>query len=267
MNTETLTQRSKADYGQIAAKLSAFGIAGDFPRALLHCGADSSCQCWTSTSGNALAVRVGWTILPLFEMSDVEATVALLASQEGLRQIIVPESIAQPVTECAKTLGAREPVIEILAEMPALRASENSAERVVRATPADRKRLAPLYPPARFNVTEFLTFEQRFEWAISTGRFYYIERNGQPVAACHTIAEGCGLAMIMGVVTDPAWRKNGFARTAVAKLCRDVLSDGLRPRLMFESDNAITRSLYESLGFQERMRFATIDLIPHGVPA
>src|SRR5207237_819344 len=135
--------------------------------------------------------------------------------------------------------GAREPVIEILAEIPLLRSAENSTERVVRATAADKERLAPLYPPARFNVTEFLPFAQRFELAVATGRFYFIERNGAPVAACHSLTEGAGIAMIMGVVTDPAWRKNGFARAAVAAICRDVLNDGLRPRLMFESDNAI----------------------------
>jgi len=142
---------------------------------------------------------------------------------------------------------------------------ESSAEPVLRATAADRERLAPLYPPARFNVIEFLPFEKRFELALTSGRIYYVERNGLPVAACHTLAEGTGIAMIMGVVTDPGWRKKGLARTAMSRLCGDLLKEGLRPRLMFESDNAITRSLYESLGFESVARFATIDLISHPV--
>jgi GNAT superfamily N-acetyltransferase len=264
MKPDSLKRCAIRDTLQIDGALKSLGIAGDFPRALLQ--SDGAAECWADSAGRAVIVRVGWTALPLFEHSTAAAVVAWLSAQEGLRQIIVPESMAAPVCQWAKEQGAREAVIEILAEMTALR-GERSNEPVLRATEADAARLAVLYPPASFNVIEFLPFKKRFELAVSSGRLYYVERNGIPAAACHSIAEADGFAVIMGVVTAPAWRKRGLARLVVSQLCADLLKENRRPRLMFESDNAITRTFYASLGFDSRARFVTIDLITQGVHA
>ena len=276
-----LARCAKTDTERVRVALLRFGIAGEFPQALLS-SANAACEFWLDSSARSVVTRVGSTVLPLFDAEYPDAITAWLSdacapdpvaggdrlqiapSNGGLRQIIVPESVSAPIYRWAKNRLVREPVIEILAEAASLRNADNGDEKVLRATPADRERIAPLYPPACFNVTEFLPFQQRFELAVETGRLYYVERDGHPVAAAHTIAEASGEAQIMGVVTDPSWRKRGLARIVLSRLCHDLVNAGRRPRLMFEADNTITRTFYESLGFESCARFATIDLIPSG---
>src|SRR5690242_18121501 len=105
MISDSLRRCSMRDTPQIERAFKAFSIAGDFPRALLQ--KNGAAECWADSTGRAIVVRVGWTALPLFEDSAAAAVVAWLSAQEGLRQIIVPESMAAPVCRWAREQGAR----------------------------------------------------------------------------------------------------------------------------------------------------------------
>jgi uncharacterized protein len=82
-----------------------------------------------------------------------------------------------------------------------------------------------------------------------TARTYYIEKNGNIVASASTSAENSLSAMIVGVCTDEEHRKKGYASAIVAKLIRDLLSEGKTLCLFY--DNPKAGSIYKRLGFRD----------------
>ena len=94
---------------------------------------------------------------------------------------------------------------------------------------------------------------------VSQGASFVVREAGVPVVrvdvpiACE---EG---ALLAGIVTDPAHRRRGLARAALASLCARLLSAGSRcVMLHVAEENAPARALYAALGFSEidRLRVA-----------
>jgi uncharacterized protein len=106
----------------------------------------------------------------------------------------------------------------------------------------------------RQRIVEFATTPRAREMLAKsletkTGRTYYIEQNGNMVAAASTTAENSLSAMIVGVCTDEAHRQKGYASAIVAKLIRDLLSEGKTLCLFY--DNPKAGSIYKRLGFRD----------------
>jgi uncharacterized protein len=80
-----------------------------------------------------------------------------------------------------------------------------------------------------------------------TARTYYIEKDGNMVASTPTTAENSLSAMIVGVCTDERHRQIGYASAIVAKLIRDLLSEGKTLCLFY--DNPKAGSIYKRLVF------------------
>ena len=250
---------ASSDQEKLASVLRQFGAAGVFPLALLRRPGLAECRFWADDAGDVVATRLAGNVLPLFRHGRAGAVARWLREQSGLSQMIVPESQGAELVEKEELPAHRTPVAETLAEMRELHAESPADLRT--AGPADAERLARLYPPQTFHVAEFLPFPERFRVALATGRFCYLERDGRPVAACHSLPEAEEIGQIMGVVADPAYRGRGLGRAVVAGLCRALLNDNLQPLLFYETNNETTRGLYRSLGFEEICPYLTVDFL------
>jgi ribosomal protein S18 acetylase RimI-like enzyme len=246
---------------RIAAVLGQFGGAARFPLALLDRPGPGACRFWTSEEdGGVAVVRLGGNILPLFRSGCGSRVAEWLRAQSGsLTQMMVPEPLGEELLATGRLPPHHAPVRETLAEMRELRAHAPSGLCV--ASPQECAQLARLYRPNSFVVAEFLPFPERFRYALETGRFCYLQCDGRPVAACHTLPEASGIGQVMGVITDPEYRGRGLGREVVAGLCRMLLDDDLTPQIFYETGNQATRSLYRSLGFVDRIPYLAIDFL------
>jgi uncharacterized protein len=104
----------------------------------------------------------------------------------------------------------------------------------------------------RKRIAEFSTTTRSREMLAKSletksGRTYYIEQDGNMVASASTTAENSLSAMIVGVCTDEEHRQKGYASAIVAKLIRDLLSEGKTLCLFY--DNPKAGSIYKRLVF------------------
>ena len=93
------------------------------------------------------------------------------------------------------------------------------------------------YEDIRMNVTEL-------------GRSYGIFEGDKLVSIAQTSAENHTSAMVVGVATHPDFRKKGYAKATVLKLCEDCLSEGKQFLCLFYS-NPAAGIIYHSIGFQD----------------
>jgi ribosomal protein S18 acetylase RimI-like enzyme len=248
-----------SDRASLTLALRPFGEAASFPLGLLGRPGPGVCRFWTGDESNVVVTRLGGNIIPLFRSGCGRSVAEWLRSESRLTQMIVPEPLGNELLEIDLLPEHCAPVRETLAAMRELRSPGAAEVRV--ASTEDSAKLAQLYRPRSFSVAEFMPFRERFQLALETGRFCYIECDGRPVAACHTLPESAGIGQVMGVITDPEYRGRGLGRAVVAGLCRMLLADGLTPRLFYETLNNTTASLYRSLGFEDLLAYLTIDFL------
>ena len=93
-----------------------------------------------------------------------------------------------------------------------------------------------------------------------------IRRDGRLVSAAYTSSESRTCAMIVGVATDPGWRRQGLARKAVSELV-DVLlfEDGLS-FVALSCTSPESHALYRSLGFADAGELAYLKASPDDIP-
>lgn len=80
------------------------------------------------------------------------------------------------------------------------------------------------------------------------GRGVLIKKEGRIAAVAQSEFEEHHSALIVGVATDPAYRRRGLARMAVQSLCATLAGEG--KTLWLQYDNPQAGSLYEELGFK-----------------
>ncbi|MFS8640181.1 MAG: GNAT family N-acetyltransferase [Symbiobacteriaceae bacterium] len=131
--------------------------------------------------------------------------------------------------------------------------------RLRRMTPADAPVIGDLYR----RIAEFPFFdrerEQELRHSLETGaaRGYWLEYDGRAVSAVKTAGENPYSAMIVGVATDPGFRRRGFATQLMVRLCSEVLAEGKRLCLFY--DNPEAGAIYKRLGFRDIGRW---DMVP-----
>ncbi len=91
-----------------------------------------------------------------------------------------------------------------------------------------------------------------------TGRTWLIREGRRIVASATITAENSRNGMIIGVATAPDRRGRGYARTCVARLCREMTAAGKSVVLFY--DNPEAGRLYKDLGFQDINRWAMAKL-------
>jgi len=87
-----------------------------------------------------------------------------------------------------------------------------------------------------------------------TGRTWLIREGRRIVASATITAENSRNGMIIGVATAPDRRGRGYARTCVARLCREMAGAGKSVVLFY--DNPEAGRLYKQLGFRDINRWA-----------
>lgn len=87
-----------------------------------------------------------------------------------------------------------------------------------------------------------------------TGRTWLIREGRRIVASATITAENSRNGMIIGVATAPDRRGRGYARTCVARLCREMAGAGKSVVLFY--DNPEAGRLYKELGFRDINRWA-----------
>jgi hypothetical protein len=87
-----------------------------------------------------------------------------------------------------------------------------------------------------------------------TGRTWLIREGRRIVASATITAENSRNGMIIGVATAPDRRGRGYARTCVARLCREMVGAGKSVVLFY--DNPEAGRLYKELGFKDINRWA-----------
>ena len=128
-----------------------------------------------------------------------------------------------------------------------------------RMQPADASLIGELYR----RIAEFRTFdegaERELHHSLATGaaRGYWLEHDGRAVAAVKTAAENPYSAMVVGVATDPGFRRRGFATQLMVRLCEEVLAEGKRLCLFY--DNPEAGAIYKRVGFRD---IGTWDMVP-----
>ena len=75
--------------------------------------------------------------------------------------------------------------------------------------------------------------------------------NGRIVAKCEFSAVTTDAVQLMGVWTDPAWRRRGFGRALLREVCGHLARKGKSVTLFVNDFNRPAVALYESLGFRQ----------------
>ncbi len=85
---------------------------------------------------------------------------------------------------------------------------------------------------------------------LTLGRSYGIYEGKRLVSVAQTSAENRRSAMVIGVATLPDFRRRGYARAVVLKLCQDCLKDGKEFLCLFYN-NPAAGVIYHAIGFQD----------------
>ncbi|WP_462405613.1 GNAT family N-acetyltransferase [Gracilibacillus sp. Marseille-QA3620] len=118
------------------------------------------------------------------------------------------------------------------------------------AVPNDAHRLVHLLKAIPEFSDSIITEESKKE-SLEGGasRTFYIEKDGKMVSTASTTAENSSSAMVVGVATDPAYKKQGLASACMMKLCKELLGEGKELCLFYDNPEAGT--IYKKLGFED----------------
>lgn len=117
-------------------------------------------------------------------------------------------------------------------------------------TPADAEELLALYERSYRNHW----FDPRM---LETGRYRGVRIGGRLVAAAgvHVYSPAYRVAAVGNVVTAPEYRGRGLGGLVTARLCRDLLEDGVRVGLNVAEENLPARTAYRRIGFRPVSRY------------
>lgn len=105
-----------------------------------------------------------------------------------------------------------------------------------------------------FSLTEASRESFGQEIINGSGRFYYIKDKDKVVATAALTAENSLNGMIIGVATDAAYRRKGYAKNCVASLCSEMIAENKSVILFYNNPDA--GRLYKELGFKDINRWS-----------
>jgi len=107
----------------------------------------------------------------------------------------------------------------------------------------------------RNKIEEFSSGSNNFktillnDFKAGTAHGYYVEVDGNIVAYAQTSAENSKSAMVVSVMTDKDYRKNGLASACIKVLCNDMINQGKTLCLFYKNPEA--GAIYRRLGFKD----------------
>ncbi len=111
---------------------------------------------------------------------------------------------------------------------------------------------------AEFNYTDEHKDSFGQEIVNGSGRIYYIKDGGKIVSSATLTAENSMNGTIIGVATDKEYRRKGYAKACVYKMCRELIDDKKRAVLFYSNMNA--GKLYKEIGFRDINKWVMADL-------
>lgn len=219
---------------RIAATLKAYGADADFAR--FYC--DKERNTLISVLDSAMTISVN-------EKSDLEE-LAEFIKIIGCRSLLCDAELARRLQ------------LKVSSEGLVMKLSEQISTDLSPPCRVDAERLSGLFPCIFPNGTneEFSAWycdaSHRLRHSKIRAVAFYSE--GRAVCTAMTTAELSGCAIVGGVATAEAYRRQGLASRAVSALCADLLSEGRAVYLC--SKNSHSDKLYKKLGFKELSRWA-----------
>ncbi len=136
---------------------------------------------------------------------------------------------------------------------------------VRRATLDDLDALVALYADAghmsRSSVAVARPLKDTRVWIATERGANALEDDESIVSVALTNAETKSLAMIGGVFTPPTQRGRGLSQAVCSALCQDLIADGKRPVLYWDTPAA--GAVYRKLGFTTVGQWRSVWLEPH----
>ena len=139
--------------------------------------------------------------------------------------------------------------------------NENLRARVECAKPEDALEIATLTG----SIEEFQNGKDNFDEQAAriskaitdrAGRYYFIKENGKMVSTVATTAENSKSAMIVGVCTDPLYRKKGYVTAIMSEILQDLFEEKESVCLFYDNPNA--GNIYKRSGFVDIGRWAML---------
>lgn len=134
----------------------------------------------------------------------------------------------------------------LFCQLSELKVKAESDFLIQQARPEDAARLKSLLDEVFDMDNEVDMIARRI--AEQEGRHFFIEQQNQVVCQANSTAETADAAMIGGVATRADWRRHGLASAVMTALCSQLLSEGKKPCLFFENEEA--GRIYSRLGFE-----------------
>lgn len=97
---------------------------------------------------------------------------------------------------------------------------------------------------------------------IGNGRLHVWSVDGQVVSMAQLGYVAGGMGRINAVYTPPHQRRKGYAGALVAKVCAELLADGLLPVLFADLANPVSNSVYQGIGFEACGTIADLAFVP-----
>lgn len=181
--------------------------------------------------------------LPLFKEIVVRERVRTIA---GSREQIEPLLNMLPAGSIRELINATYAHATAGELMPWPRRGEHLA------TLDDIDLLADLYAHnILFTTLNRAEHRDRVESVLKTGGLIaFVKRDDIAISAARTSASGHRMAMIGGVLTLPAYHRQGFGRACTGLLARRLIEMGVTPHLTYDHNDPAARRTYLGLGFQ-----------------
>lgn len=189
-------------------------------------------------------------------------------------QTVLPELSYRKLSGPRHFIDAFVPFINVqssaLSHLGVVKQVVKSGKRVENVKPIETKKELGMHYDLLMSTSEFKNglpetkadyVEQ--EWSRlkqATDRIVYLELNGQMVSACATVSEGVQSAIVIGVVTDPAYRNHGFGTEVLIALFTQLLAENKYPYLFYNNPRA--KSVYQSIGMTEVCEWKVVEVSP-----
>lgn len=185
---------------------------------------------------------------------DIDGFSTIIKSYKESTDISGEASVIKPLLDRLKWTKTREQYFAKLNKDKFI--FDDKEDTVIKAEIEDAKGIYAL----RQHIDEFEDFKTSLESIRKSlfeggSRTYIIKDRKKIVSSASTSAENSILAMVVGVMTHPNYRKKGFASRCVLQICHELISEDKGLCLFY--DNPKAGSIYKKIGFEDIGKWIT----------
>ena len=193
-----------------------------------------------------LIQRAGWWLFPRGEV-DLRTVAALVRAGTGPRSLTLPRWLAPMAARAWTHVPAADSSLWVCTADDFSPSDQHPTQLV---TPA-------LFARLGLGRTAFPGVLSPLAAAECAGRLFVALRAGEAAAIAQGAAATPQVRAVEQVLTRPEWRGQGFGRSVVSGLTRDILAEGRLPIYQVQDDNLPSLRLAHSLGYWRHSCFTT----------